>query len=189
VCLVLNKSDLFKADNRPSYEALFESGRISHTFVVSAATGDGVADMRQELRSWLPEGPLHFPPEAITDRMLRFLVAELVREQVMLKTNEEVPHASAVYVDQFQEKQDIVRISARIIVESQSQKGIIVGKAGKRIKAIGTAARLEIEKLLDKKVYLNLRAKVSLGWRNQPNSLAQLGYGEGICDEAGQMRS
>ncbi len=114
----------------------------------------------------LPEGPHYFPKDQITDQPERFLVAELIREQVLQYTSQEVPHATAVLIDQYEEGAKLTRIAATIYVEREGQKGILIGKQGATLKKIGTAARLQIERLLNTKVFLELFVKVRSNWRD-----------------------
>jgi GTP-binding protein Era len=114
----------------------------------------------------LPEGPRYFPKDQLTDQPERFLVAELIREKILQLTGEEVPYASTVVIDQFEEKPKLTRIAATIFCEREGQKGIIIGKGGQMLKKIGSAARFEIEKRLGMKVFLELFVKVRPGWRD-----------------------
>jgi GTP-binding protein Era len=138
---------------------------------VSAKTGDGVAELRDELVQLLPEGPLYFPTEDRTDLPLEVQVAELVREKALELTREEVPHAIGVELEEVSDK--VVR--ANVLVETESQKQILVGKGGAMVKAIGTKARPEIEALLGHKVFLELQVKVRPRWRRDETMLERLG--------------
>jgi GTP-binding protein Era len=114
----------------------------------------------------LPEGPRYFPKDQLTDQPERFLVAELIREQVLLTTDQEVPYATTVLIEQYEEGERLTRIAAVIYCEREGQKAILIGKQGATLKKIGTAARLQIEKLLNTKVFLELFVKVQAGWRD-----------------------
>jgi GTP-binding protein Era len=138
---------------------------------VSAATGDGVDSLRAELAALLPEGPVYFPDGELTDQTVEAQIAELVREQALAMTREEVPHAVTVEVDELTEE----RVRAIVWVETESQKAIVVGKGGRMIRDIGSRARPEIESLLARGVYLELMVKVRPRWRRDEAMLARLG--------------
>ncbi len=138
---------------------------------MSAATGDGVPALREDLVALLPEGSPLFPTDALTDQPLELRIAELIREQVLRRTREEVPHAVTVEVEELSDR----RVSASILVETRSQKQIVVGKGGSMIKEIGTSARTEIEALLGRSVFLDLRVKVRERWRSDARLLDRLG--------------
>ncbi len=139
------------------------------TYRISAETGAGVAELVDGLVARLPEGPRYYPEEMLTDQPEQFLVRELIREQVIRHTRQEVPHAVAVEVEEYAERPDgTLYVRATIHVEKPSQKKILVGAAGGRVKALGTAARVEAEALLGRKVYLDLWVKVTPDWREKP---------------------
>jgi GTPase len=142
----------------------------------SALTGAGLPDLQAQLIDHLAPGPFYYPPDLVTDRPERFIMAELIREQVLLLTQEEVPHAVAVTIERVQEDAKITRVLATISVERNSQKGILIGKGGQMLKAIGSAARGEMQKLIAGKVYLELFVKVQPKWRQSRLRLAELGY-------------
>lgn len=147
--------------------------------VISALYGKGVAPLLADVAARLPEGPALFPEEDVTDQTERQLAGELVREAVLRSTSEEVPHSVAVLVDEFREPEtpaDKTFIKATLFVERDSQKGILIGDKGIKLRELGSAARRSIEKALDRKVYLELWVKVMPGWRKQARSLKQLGY-------------
>ncbi len=143
---------------------------------VSALKGSGVDDLVGVLSGLLPEGPKYFPDDIVTDTPVRFLAAEIIREKVFLFTHDEVPYSVAVVVEKFTEKKELVSISAVINVETDSQKGIIIGKKGAMLKRIGTSARHDIEKLLASKIYLELFVRVEKKWTRRPSSLKGFGY-------------
>jgi GTP-binding protein Era len=144
---------------------------------VSARTGDGVQELKAELAALLPEGPEYFEPGVDSDQPLERRIGELVREQALSRTREEVPHAIAVVVDEIKAPRGkhAGRVTATLIVEADSQQGILVGKDGVTVRAIGTAARPGIEELLGGKVYLDLRVKVRRGWRRDDSLLERFG--------------
>jgi GTPase len=138
---------------------------------VSAKTKDGVAELRADLVSLLPEGPAYFPPEHSTDQDLQHRVAEVIREKALQLTREEVPHAILVEVEEIDER----TVRAVLYVETESQKGILVGKRGTMVREIGTRARPEVDALLGHKIFLELVVKVRPKWRRDPKLLERLG--------------
>lgn len=142
----------------------------------SALTGEGVPSLQQLLVDNLEEGPYYYPPDLVTDQPERFIMGELIREQILLLTREEVPHSVAIAIDLVEEEPKITRILATIHVERDSQKGILIGKSGSMLKSIGSAAREQIQKLIEGKVYLELFVKVQPKWRQSRTRLAELGY-------------
>jgi GTP-binding protein Era len=159
------------AGTRPQTGASGASGEFHALHPVSAKTGDGVDELRDELVGLLPEGPLYFPPEQRTDLPLETQIAELVREQALALTREEVPHAISVEVEEIEDK--VVR--AILAVETESQKQILVGKGGSMVRQIGMRARPEIEQLLGSKIFLDLQVKVRPRWRRDEAMLERLG--------------
>ncbi len=145
---------------------------------LSALYGTGISDVLQAVKSVLPEGPKYYDPDVLTDRTERFLVEELIREQAFLRVKEEIPHAIAVHVEEMLDAPDRkkVSISANLIVERESQRGILIGKGGSMVKAIGQDARKQIEELLGRPVFLTLRVKVVEKWRKEQRALKELGY-------------
>jgi GTP-binding protein Era len=176
--LVLNKADLLPAEQaEPRVEAYQALGEFDDWLMVSALHGDNRDQLLEETIARLPLGPRYFPEEQITDQQLRFMAAELVREQVMRHLRQEIPYSVAVVVDQFKERsEDMTYISANIFVERDTQKGIVLGKKGTMIKRIGRDARQEIEELLGTRVYLELWVKVRKKWRKNERELERLGY-------------
>jgi GTPase len=176
---VLNKVD--RLDRRRTVEALSAAAELDvqgELFPVSALHGGGIADLTAHVVSLVPEGPFMYPPEEQADLSLEVRVAELVREQVLLRTREEVPHAVEVEVDEIVEREDgLLMIHARVWAETESQRGILVGARGRMVRAVGTAARKEIESLLDRRVHLDLSVRVRKGWRRDEGLLDRLGIG------------
>jgi GTPase len=142
----------------------------------SALTGDGLEHLQQQLIDRLDPGPYYYPPDLVTDQPERFIMGELIREQVLLLTREEVPHSTAVVIDRVEEDPKTTRVMATVYVERPSQKGILIGKNGSMMKAIGTAARQQIQKLIAGNVYLEMFVKVQPKWRQSRTQLADLGY-------------
>ena len=172
VVIALNKVDRLKPGHiAQQMQTASELGDFFALHPVSAKTGDGIAELRDELVGLLPEGPLYFPQEQRTDLPLELQVAELVREKALGLTRDEVPHAISVEVDELDEK--VLR--ANILVETESQKQILVGKGGAMVKEIGTRARPEIEALLGHAIYLELVVKVRPRWRRDEATLERLG--------------
>ena len=172
VVLALNKVDRLKPDRIAAQIAAAAAlGDFHALHPVSARTGDGVEPLRADLVELLPEGPAYFPEGEVTDLPLELRVAELVREKALAVTREEVPHAITVGVDEIEEG----RVSAVVYVETESQKAIVVGKAGRMIKEIGSQARPEVELLLGQKVFLELKVKVRPRWRRDEAMLVRMG--------------
>ncbi|MFN3739505.1 MAG: GTPase Era [Thermodesulfovibrionales bacterium] len=178
VILAINKIDKIKKPELlpliDEYNKLFSFKEI---VPISALYGDGVDELLRLLVENLPEGPPYYPTDQVTDQVERFIVSELIREQVMRYTEEEVPHSVAVEIVDWKERENgLINISANIYVERDSQKGIIIGKGGQRLKSIGTEARKNIEGLLNTKVFLELWVKVKERWRDNINVLRELGF-------------
>jgi GTPase len=173
----LNKVD--RLDRPGTVEALAHAAELGvpgEIFPVSARTGAGVGPLVEELVGLVPEGPLLYPPDEHSDLRLEVRLAELVREQVLLRTREEVPHSVEVEVDELEEREDgLLVMRARVWAETESQKGILVGAGGRMVKAVGTAARREIERALDRRVHLELQVRVRKGWRRDEAALDRLG--------------
>jgi GTPase len=172
VLIALNKVDRLKpAHIAAQMQAAAELGDFHALHPVSAKTGDGVEELRQELVDLLPEGPLYFPPEQRSDLSPEEQIAELIREKALLLTREELPHSISVELEELGEKV----VGANVFVETQSQKQIVVGKGGAMIREIGIRARPEIELLLGRQVFLELRVKVRPRWRRDEAMLERLG--------------
>jgi GTP-binding protein Era len=179
VFLVINKVDLTEKGGVLERIAAYKDRYPFREIVpVSAGTGDGVEHLVELVREALPEGPVYFPDDILTDVPERFIAAEIIREKVFRLTRDEVPYATAVEVDSFKEREDggLVSIAATITVERDSQKGIIIGKKGAMLKKIGSAARVEIEHLLNTKVFLELFVRVRKDWSEDARMLKELGY-------------
>lgn len=165
--LLLNKVDLVdKRDLLPLIEEWAKRGDFAEIIPISARTGVGMEDLLDAVVKVLPDGPKYFPEDQITDQPERFLVSEFIREQVLVQTKEEVPYASSVVVEQYEEGERLTRIAATIFVEREGQKAIIIGRQGAMLKQIGMAARRQIERLLGMKVFLELFVKVRANWRD-----------------------
>ena len=147
----------------------------AEVFPVSARTGRGVPALVDHLVGLLPEGPFYFPPDEVSDQPEHVLLAELVREQVLHRTRQEVPHAVEVQVDEITEQEELVVVRAFLWVETESQKGILIGKGGRMIRTIGTAARKELQRELGTQVHLELAVRVRRGWRADERALDRLG--------------
>ena len=164
---LLNWLDVGDAGRRP----------MLTTVCFSALTNENVAGVLEAVRERLPLGPRYFPADQVTDQQVRFLAAEIIREKALMSLQQEVPHSIAVMVDEFIERSDkLTYISATIYVERESQKGIVLGRNGAKIKSIGQKARPEIEAMIETKVYLELWVKVWEKWRRREGMLRRLGY-------------
>ena len=170
VIVALNKSDALNSVRRE--ELASNDGVV----LVSALTGDGVPDLMARVARLLPESPFLYPEDEISTQPVRFFVAELVRETVLEQLHDEVPYSVAVQIEEYREGRSPLYIRAVIYVERESQKAIIVGGKGARIKSLGEAARKKIETLVGEKVYLDLWVKVLANWRKNPGSLSRFGY-------------
>ena len=178
VILGMNKLDLQPQDAW-EIEASYYQLINPHPWQIikfSALTGVGVETLQNLLIEHLETGPYYYPPDLVTDQPERFIMGELIREQILLLTREEVPHSVAIAIDRVDEESTITRILATINVERSSQKGILIGKDGNMLKAIGSAARQQIQKLIAGKVYLELFVRVQPQWRQSRIQLAELGY-------------
>lgn len=180
IFLVLNKIDLVHPDTlMPKIEQYQSYMDFTDIIPISALEGLNVDHFIDVLKSFLPEGPKYYPDNQISDHPEQFVVSEIIREKILHLTSEEIPHAIGVNVDRMiKEDEDRVRIEATIYVERDSQKGIVIGKGGKKLKEVGKRARRDIETLLGSKVYLELWVKVQRDWRNKVNFIRQIGYVE-----------
>jgi GTP-binding protein Era len=177
VFLVLNKVD--RIANKNALLPIIESRAAGHEFAevvpLSARTGANVGRLVDAVLGYLPEGPRYFPDDEYTDQPMRVLAAELVREQLLLTTGEELPYVTAVVVERWEETDELAKIYCLVFVERQTQKAIVIGRGGQRLKEIGTAAREQLEPILDKKVFLQIHVVVREHWRNDERMLDQLG--------------
>ena len=177
--LLLNKIDqIQKKKLLPIMDQYSKLGDFAEIIPISALKGENVERLLGEIFKTLPDGPMFYPPDQISDQQQRTIAAELIREKAILLTEEELPYSTAVVIDRFEEGEKICRIFASVFVERESQKAIVIGKAGQKLKEIGTAARKELESFLDVKVFLELHVKVKKGWRDDEDMLRTLGLGE-----------
>jgi GTPase len=176
VVLALNKVDRIR---KPEILTIIDDYRRRHEFTdivpISALTGENVDALASVLERQLPEGEPLYPPETLTDLPERFFVSEMVREKILEATREEIPYSTAVVIDSWEEGEKLTRVEASILVERDSQKGIVVGKGGSMLKGIGTAARKDIEAFLGTKVFLGLHVRVRSEWRENQRLLSELG--------------
>jgi GTP-binding protein Era len=179
VFLLLNKIDLLGGEKRKLLPLIEQYARL-HGFrdiiPISAKKSEGLGLVLEKVVDSLPQGPPYFPEDQITDQPARFMVSELIREQVLLNTAEEVPHSVTVLTETFEELPRLTRIAAAIYCEREGQKRILVGRQGQMLKKIGTAARLEIEKMLGTKVFLELFVKVRANWREARGFVEELDW-------------
>lgn len=178
VILVLNKIDLLtdKAELLPLIDKFKQKYQFAHIVPISALNAENTAHLEEVIATLLPEGPALYPEEQITDKSIRFQIAEIIREKLIRATEEELPYATTVEIEQFQPGEKLTEISAVIWVERQGQKVIIIGKKGARLKKIGMQARRDIENRLGQKVFLRLWIKVKENWTDDDKALRNLGY-------------
>lgn len=174
IIIVLNKVDklkdvIKKEQNLLTYKMLFDKNLP--TAKISAQTGRNIDTLISTIMRKLPEGAPIYAEDDLTDESMRSIAQEIIREKILINTKDEIPHSVAVIIENYEEKEDIDRIFAKIHVEHESQKGIMIGKKGQMLKTIGMQARKELEKMLDKKVYLELNVKVSKDWRKKAPDL------------------
>lgn len=178
VILVINKIDLLK--DQQSLEQIVERWQTllpnAEIFPVSAKEGFNVGNLMARIVELLPQGDPYFGKDALTDKPARFFVTEIIREKILLNYDKEVPYSTEVIVEKFDEKETSIHIMAVIYVERDTQKGILIGKGGSKLKKVGIEARKDIEKFFDKNVYLELFVKVEPNWRNRENKLRAFGY-------------
>jgi len=176
--LILNKVDLIREKSK--LLPLIEEYRSLHDFAevipISALKRKGLDTVLEKIVEALPAGPAYFPEDQITDQPARFMAAEIIREQILLNTSEEIPYATTVLVDSFEEGERLTRIAATIYCERGGQKGILVGKGGQMLKKIGTAARMQIERTLGTKLFLELFVKAEPGWRDSRRFVEELDW-------------
>src|SRR5689334_12726437 len=177
IILVINKSDLTKGsqlEDKLSYWK--EKLKLADAIGVSAKTGKDVDKVLPLIKKFLPEHPGYFPKDTLTDRYERFFAAEIIREKIFLTYEQEIPYACEVGIESFKDEEKIIKISAMIYVERDSQKGIVIGRAGSSLKKVGMDARKDMEKFFGKKIFLETRVKVAENWRKQKARLRQFGY-------------
>jgi GTP-binding protein Era len=177
--LLMNKIDLLRGQKGTLLPIIDEYRRL-HDFreiiPISARKRDGLDVLLEKTLAELPQGPRYFPEDQVTDQPARFMTAEIIREQILLATSEEVPYATTVVIEQFEEGAKLMRIAAAIYCEREGQKAILVGKRGQMLKKIGTAARLQIEKMLGTRVFLELFVKVRANWRESREFVDELDW-------------
>lgn len=178
VFLLINKVDTVKKIHvLPVIDTYSRLYPFKEIIPVSALTGDGIDILIKSIVDYLPEGPKYYPDDILTDQLERFMISEIIREKIIQQTEDEIPYSVAIDINQWSEREDgVVFIQANIYVERDGQKGIIIGKGGARLKTIGTNARLEIEKLLGTKVFLELWVKIKKDWRSSDRILKELGF-------------
>ena len=175
--LLLNKIDLIKkTELLPLIDRYSKLHNFEEIFPISALRAEGLPELLETVVKLLPNGPRYFPPDLYTDQPERFLASEIVREKVIRHTHQELPYVTAVLIDQFQESETITHIRAIVVVEKESQKPILIGAGGARIKQIGTEARQELERLFPPKVFLELHVKVEPRWRDNEAVVGALDY-------------
>jgi len=179
--LVPNKVDAIEKNRLlPLIERFVETGGFDAVIPISALNGDGVDRLMKEVLLRMPEGPRYYPEDQISDLTERDIAGEIIREKIFLETTQEIPYSCAVIIEQFEEvpERKLTRMHATIVVEKQSQKGILIGKGGSMLRKIGESARLEIERLLGTKVFLELYVRVEPGWTRDARALRKLGLME-----------
>src|SRR5215831_18322707 len=176
--LILNKVDLIREKARllPLIEEYRKLYDFAEVIPISALKRRGLDVLLEQVIETLPAGPAYFPEDQVTDQPARFMVAEIIREQILLNTSEELPYATTVIVDTFEEGKRLTRIAATIYCEREGQKGILVGKGGQMLKKIGTAARVQIERMLGTRVFLELYVKAEPGWRDSRSFVEELDW-------------
>lgn len=176
--LILNKVDLIREKSKllPIIEEYRKLYDFAEVIPISALKRSGLEMLLDHVLSAMPAGPAYFPEDQITDQPARFMSAEIIREQVLLNTSEEIPYATTVVVDSFEEEARLTRIAATIYCERAGQKGILVGKGGQMLKKIGTSARIQIERMVGTKVFLELYVKAEPGWRDSRRFVEELDW-------------
>ncbi|MDR3270024.1 MAG: GTPase Era [Peptococcaceae bacterium] len=175
--LVLNKIDLIAKENLlRQIKAYTDLADFREVIPISATGGENTAVLLSQVFAEMPYGPMFYPDNEVTDRPERFIMAELIREKVLQLTRDEIPHSIAVRIEEVEEKSTLIKVRAQIIVERESQKGMVIGRDGRLLKEVGTLARCDIESLLGSKVFLELWVKVKKEWRNKQDSLREFGY-------------
>ena len=177
--VLLNKIDRI-AKNRllPMIERYSKSGSFEEIIPISALTGENVETLLNHIFKYMPEGQMFYPPDQISDQQERAITAEIVREKLIERTEEELPYSTAVVIDRFEEDDKLHRIYATIFVERESQRSIVIGKGGQKLKEVGTTARQELESFFNRKIFLELHVKVKKRWRDDEETLRILGVGD-----------
>ena len=177
--LLLNKIDLIEKKNLlPLIDRYAKAGNFEEIIPISALSGENIENLVAQILKRLPEGPMFYPADQISDQQERAIASEMIREKLIVRTEEEMPYSTAVVIDRFDEDEKLHRIYASIFVERDSQKAIIIGKAGQKLKQIGTDARKELETFFGRKIFLELHVKVRKHWRDDEEMLRSLGLGE-----------
>ncbi|MGH2642534.1 MAG: GTPase Era, partial [Chitinophagaceae bacterium] len=174
--LVINKTDLVGRERMKEIKDFFSSRQFENITEISALKGDNIEALIEKIIMLLPECPPYYPEDMLTEKPVRFFVAELIREKIFNLYQKEIPYHTTVLVTQFEEKNTLTKISADIIVQRETQKGIILGEKGKAIKELGTLSRLDIEAFIERKVFLELHVKVRDDWRDKEGFLKEYGY-------------
>lgn len=179
VIIALNKLDKIKKQekveqNLLSYKTLFDKN--FPTVKISAKTGRNINTLLDNIYKKLPEGDLLYPEDVLTEETMRDVASEIIREKILINTRDEIPHSIAVMIDNYKEEETIDKIYATIFCEQKSQKGILIGKNGSLLKTVGMQARLELEEIVEKKVYLELNVKIEKDWRKKDKTLKNFGY-------------
>ncbi len=178
VLLIVNKIDLIsRSEAEKIAESIQKDLDIQETFYVSALNGEGLKSLLPAVKKRLMPGPPYYPKDQLSEQPMRFFAAELIREQIFLQFHEEIPYSCTVEVIQYEEREDLDYISAEIIVNRKSQKGMLIGKGGNAIKNLGQESRESIEAFIGRKVFLDLHVKVREKWREKENWVRNLGYG------------
>ena len=177
ILLLINKIDLGKGSSVED-KVLYWKDQLPGTEIitVSAMTGENLDKVLTTLKNMLPEHPPYYPKEEMTDRSERFFASEIIREKILLNYEQEIPYSTEVSIESFKEEEKIIRIRAVLFVERDSQKGILIGKAGGSLKKVGTEARKDLEAFFGKQVFLETHVKVADNWRKEKNKLRQFGY-------------
>lgn len=177
IVVIVNKSDLGTPEGEKEKQAYWSKSVSAQSVIcVSAKTGQNVNRLLPEIIGALPEHPAYYPPDELTDRSERFFASEIIREKVFLNYSQEIPYSTEVGIESFKDEPSLLRISAVLYTERDSQKGILIGKAGSSLKKVGTQARIDLEAFFRKKVFLEMRVKVAADWRKQKLKLKQFGY-------------
>jgi GTP-binding protein Era len=176
ICVVNKVDELHSRAQIPQLTAAAEMGDYAEIVPVSAKLGTGVDLVRELILARIPEGPPLYPDATVTDQPLEMRLAELIREKALAVTRQEVPHSIAVVIEEMEEDDGLTKIHATLVVERDSQKGIVIGKGGQTLKTIGTRAREEMELLIGTRIYLDLRVKVVKEWQKDPKALERLGF-------------